>query len=492
MTKLTDLLPLASGGLFDLSVTGEILFADESRALSFIARHQLQAGEDREKARARVRGTALAAVGATDFRRGYGVTAAGAAVIPIIGSLGPARYWCWTSYEEIREAHAAALADPDVKGIVRLVDSPGGYVTGCQELAIALEEMHASAGKPVHTFANDLMASAAFWIGVSGTDHVAATAVADVGSVGALCLHIEISKALEDFGVRPTIVRSRERKAEHNFLEPLSEKGHAQLQAQINNAAAIFERAVAEARGISLDVVAATEAACLTAPQALEIGFIDSIETTAGVLAVVVEPSEAAEPAPQAQASPAAPVKPVSTAASGGKPKGVPARNQESSAVNDTEKAARRDRIAEALAGDAEDEAAKAAQYDQAAAICDEPDPDETSDDDAPASDASAAVSAERKRVADILALPEAKANAEVAQLCIAKGLSVGDARDMLKASGAKAPTSTAAGALAAARSEAASAPIGDGGGSTEGEGDAVAFVLGAHAAATGKKPKAA
>ena len=56
-----------------------------------------------------------------------------------------------------------AVADPAVNSILMVIDSPGGTVDGTADLADAVHE--ANAVKPVTAYAQDTMASAAYWIG---------------------------------------------------------------------------------------------------------------------------------------------------------------------------------------------------------------------------------------------------------------------------------------------------------------------------------------
>lgn len=424
-------------------------------------------GPPSEAARQHRRAAALEPFGAVQAspaqaRAGYALAPGGVALVPVIGTLGPSRYWCWTTYEEVVSATAAAVADPSVAAVLLVVDSPGGYVVGCADAAAALRELSGK-GKPIGAYAQDLAASAAYWL-AGATGRVSCSSTGLVGSVGCLILHVEMAAALADWGITANVIRSAPRKAEANFVEPLTDAARAQLQAEVSDAAALFVAAVASARGLADTAVTATEGACLTAGQALSAGFVDAIETPGQALSALL-PAAAAGAGAKAQTNPARPApagaEPTPSTGAGGpfvprKPaagragtspqrlKAQPSKHgttQRRAAVDEEEKAARRDEIAGIVAEEAADDAAKAAQYDRIAEVVNRaapvPDdqPAETDDSDESAeAKAAKAVAAARAEDAKALALPEAKGREEAVLSLRAKGLSAADIQTTLKA----------------------------------------------------------
>ena len=88
----------------------------------------------------------------------------GVAVIPVKGPLMRAfSWWAW-SYEEIGRDLALAQASNLVRAIVLDIDSPGGLVSGCCDLAQAIRT---SGPKPVEAFVGGMAASAAYWLASS-------------------------------------------------------------------------------------------------------------------------------------------------------------------------------------------------------------------------------------------------------------------------------------------------------------------------------------
>ncbi|MBR0695956.1 S49 family peptidase [Bradyrhizobium lablabi] len=172
------------------------------------------------------------------------------ALVSIAGGLTPRGSWFGSSLSGIASQVARAADDPDVAGIILDVDSPGGTVSGTVEAASAVAA--AAAKKPVVAIANTLAASAAYWIASQGTELVM-TPSADVGSIGAMIMHQDISGYLEQLGVKMTIVRSEQSpmKNEAHPFAPLSDEARAYLQGRANEAGADFIKTVASGRRVT-------------------------------------------------------------------------------------------------------------------------------------------------------------------------------------------------------------------------------------------------
>lgn len=191
--------------------------------------------------------------------------------------------------DRFRSALNAAVADPNVAAIVIDVDSPGGTYTGTPETASAVRA--AAAVKPVIAVTETMAASAAYFIASQATEIVVAPS-AEVGSIGVLSVHMDMSKMLEDFGIKTTIVRSRPGKADTNPYEPLSEEALASIQASVNEADAEFLAAVAKGRNTSVANVRETfgQGRMVGAREAVRLGMADRVATLPEVLAGLIKP----------------------------------------------------------------------------------------------------------------------------------------------------------------------------------------------------------
>ena len=142
-----------------------------------------------------------------------------------------------TGYDGIRQNFITALADPEVEAIVLDIDSPGGEVSGCFDL---VDTIFAARGtKPIHAILNEAAYSAAYAI-ASAADRVTVPRTGGTGSIGAICMHVDWSKAIGEAGLTVTMIRYGERKAEANPYEPLAKAARDQLQADIDAVGELF------------------------------------------------------------------------------------------------------------------------------------------------------------------------------------------------------------------------------------------------------------
>lgn len=215
-----------------------------------------------------------------------GPTLSGAIRIPIFGPISyrPTLLGMilgWTSTTEIRSALDEALRDSRVQTIILDIDSPGGSVFGIQELA---EEIYRGRGKKrIVAHAAPVAASAAFWLGAAASEFYAIPS-AQVGSVGVVAVHFDLSRALDMEGIKPTIIATAPYKGEGTQLEPLSGEGRAHIQGEANKYHETFVAALARYRGVSPATVASSfgQGRVVTAPEAVARGMLDGLAVSLG------------------------------------------------------------------------------------------------------------------------------------------------------------------------------------------------------------------
>lgn len=182
------------------------------------------------------------------------------------------------SIQTLTSRFRSALADPNVRGIVFDVDSPGGGVYGVDEFAAEIRA--ARSVKPIGANANSLAASAGYWI-LTAAEHVSVTRSGEVGSIGVYSLHENIAKLLENEGVSYEFVSAGEFKTEGNPFGPLTEEARAFMQKRVDEYYAAFLKAVASGRGVSVAKVREDfgQGRVYGAAQAKDVGMVDRIET---------------------------------------------------------------------------------------------------------------------------------------------------------------------------------------------------------------------
>ncbi len=179
-----------------------------------------------------------------------------------------------TSNEALGQMFQQALRDDRVQSIVLDVDSPGGAVSGTEELSAMI---HAARGtKPIVAHVNALAASAAYWI-ASAADEMVITPSGGVGSIGVYGVHDDVSAMLEKAGIKKTIIASSDPKVEGNPYNPLSDEARAEMQRRVNAQNDVFVAAVARNRNVSEAKVRADfgQGRVVEAPAAIRHGMAD-------------------------------------------------------------------------------------------------------------------------------------------------------------------------------------------------------------------------
>lgn len=211
---------------------------------------------------------------------GYDVVE-GVAVIPIQGTLvqklGTLRpYSGMTGYDGIRACFLRALNDSDAKAICLDIDSPGGEVAGCFDLA---DVIYASRGsKPIWAILSESAYSAAYAL-ASAADKIIVPRTGGVGSVGVIVMHVDWSQKIKSDGLQVTIITYGDRKAESNPYEPLSDTARKAIQSDIDEMGRLFVSTVSRNRGIAERTVRDTEAACFLGADGVQLGLADQVSS---------------------------------------------------------------------------------------------------------------------------------------------------------------------------------------------------------------------
>jgi signal peptide peptidase SppA len=220
-----------------------------------------------------------------------GTQAATVAVLPVYGlilhrgsSMGDISGPAATSTVKLLQQFQQAVDDPSVSAIIFDIDSPGGTVEGVEELASAIRG--ARGKKQTIAVSNKLCASAAYFI-ASACDEIVVSPSSMTGSIGVYCAHEDASKYLENIGVKVSLIKFGENKAEGNPYEPLSDKGRAHMQETVDMFGDMFEKAVAKGRKVAQAKVHDTfgQGMIFGAAQAVKIGMADKVDTFEAVLA---------------------------------------------------------------------------------------------------------------------------------------------------------------------------------------------------------------
>lgn len=235
----------------------------------------------------------------------YKITAAnGVAHLQIIGSLSHRSMGLeslcgagMSSYNTIRSELDLALSDDSVKVILLELDTNGGEAAGCFDLAAYIKK--ASSVKPIIGYASEKALSAGYAI-ISACSEVILPPSGELGSIGVVAIHQDISKRLTKEGIKITPLYCGEDKILGNSFEPLSAEAKAKIMGKLSLAYDSFVSLVAENRGISEETVRDTQAGVFTATEAVELGLADKVmsfsELEDYVIGMAAESSTSATP----------------------------------------------------------------------------------------------------------------------------------------------------------------------------------------------------
>ena len=168
-----------------------------------------------------------------------------------------------------------AASDTNIKGILLVVDSPGGAVAPSIEVAYAIKR--AKEMKPVVVYAMGTIASGSYYASIWANE-IIANPGSMVGSIGVVLQGADLSELMEKIGIKSQSVQAGKYKKVGTTDRPWSEEELNELNKVIYGTYDMFTEDVANARG--LDIAKRDEFAnahIFTAAQAKEVGLVDSL-----------------------------------------------------------------------------------------------------------------------------------------------------------------------------------------------------------------------
>lgn len=235
----------------------------------------------------------IKADGEIDHQNCVTVREDGIAVIHVDGALSYRSsfweaYFGMDTYNSIEASFDKCMADESIKGIVFDINSPGGEVSGCADLADKI--FAAREKKPCGIVARTggLMCSAAYWIG-SACEKIYTAANGTLGSIGVLCAY---SKGESDVNVVVSDL------SPNKAPTPNSKDGLALIKKELNDLAEVFIETVARNRGTSYEDVAENfgQGGVFIGAKAVEAGMADAVATLDEVCAEMINPETKKEP----------------------------------------------------------------------------------------------------------------------------------------------------------------------------------------------------
>jgi protease-4 len=168
--------------------------------------------------------------------------------------------------KDVGESKASAL-------IVEIA-SPGGTVTGSEKI---YDELRLLAAKKPVVAVVDTMAASGGYIVALGADRIFADTNSLVGSIGVLFEFPNVSKLLDNVGVKVETIKSSPLKASPNGLEPTSEEARAAISSVVLDSYGWFKGLVKERRQLSdSELAVVSDGRIFTAHQGQPLKLVDA------------------------------------------------------------------------------------------------------------------------------------------------------------------------------------------------------------------------
>ncbi len=166
-----------------------------------------------------------------------------------------------------------AKNDSNIKGVLFVIDSPGGAFAPSMELALAIKDLKIK--KPVLVYASGTMASGSYLAGV-GANKILANPASFIGSIGVIMQGADLSGLANKLGIKEQTIQAGEFKSAGTFARAWNENERNFLQGLIDQSYDLFTGFVAKERALDLNKKDQwANARVFLAAKAKELGLID-------------------------------------------------------------------------------------------------------------------------------------------------------------------------------------------------------------------------
>ncbi|WP_201352583.1 signal peptide peptidase SppA [Hydrogenimonas urashimensis] len=174
----------------------------------------------------------------------------------------------------VREIESLA-DDEDIKGVLFLVDSPGGAVAPSVEISLAIKRLREK--KPIVAYAAGTMASGSYYASIWAT-RIVANPAATIGSIGVIMEGMNIKGLIDKIGIKPQVVKAgRYKEAGTPFREWTPEE-RKEIETHVLDIYRMFVNDVAKARHLDPNHPETfADAKIFIAEKARRVGLIDQI-----------------------------------------------------------------------------------------------------------------------------------------------------------------------------------------------------------------------
>lgn len=172
-----------------------------------------------------------------------------------------------------------AIQNPNNKGMILFVNTPGGSVYETDEIYMKLLEYKAT-GRPLYSAMGSMAASGGYYISAPA-DKIIANRNCWTGSIGVtIGTLFDVSELLDRYGIKTVTITSGKNKAMGGMTDPLTKEQQEIFRSLVDEAYEQFVGIVADGRHMDVSQVKKlADGRIYTAKQAQENGLIDQIGT---------------------------------------------------------------------------------------------------------------------------------------------------------------------------------------------------------------------
>lgn len=180
------------------------------------------------------------------------------------------------NHQQLLSELKAIQEDDSIKGVLLVVNSPGGGVYESAEIAKEIAKVQQK-GKILYVSMKSMAASGGYYISASA-DKIFATNETITGSIGVIASNLNYSGLLEKLGVTDQTYKSGALKDMNSSVRPATDEDKAVMQAYIDSAYGRFVDVVANGRNLSVDAVKTlADGRIYDGSQAVKNGLVDKI-----------------------------------------------------------------------------------------------------------------------------------------------------------------------------------------------------------------------
>jgi len=193
-----------------------------------------------------------------------------------------------------------AYETPQVKGVVVVINSPGGSPVQAGQIYDEIRRLRAqNPDKPTYAVVEELAASGGYYV-AAGADRIFVDKASLVGSIGVIMQGFGLVGAIDKLGVERRVIATGENKSFMDPFEPLDPKQVQHVRTMLDEVHKQFITAVREGRGNRLKESPELFTGLVwTGTRAIELGLADEIGTVESVARDVVKAREIVDFTPE-------------------------------------------------------------------------------------------------------------------------------------------------------------------------------------------------